>query len=234
MIKVCRDIALELAIAFVAGLAVACGSQNSDEVTPATCVRPADPGCSIAVHDSSFVRWTGPGTDATSGGASTAVVRYSRGLFCMSGAVDAGPDGQGWGALLAIGFDQVDAATDMVLPTFHAAALGIAQLRFALAGLPPSGVLPQITQIQSLQCTQLPDCVTTFDRTSAVSVSGTLTVPLSDFSIPDTTHPSAILDRDLITGVHFFVSASPEAVRSYDFCVGEFAFLDESGRAITP
>jgi hypothetical protein len=227
MTKIASSIAFTLAL----GLAQACGSGAKEQVTPATCVKPGDPGCRIIVDENSFVRWTGPSAD---GGTSTAVVRYTPGRFCMSGTVDSGADGSGWGAFLAIGLDEVDEATDMVIPSFDASALGVAQVRFSVKDPPLSGVLPQITQIQSADCTQLPDCVTTFDRSSNVTSPGIVTVPLTDFNRPDANHPNATLDRALMTGVHFYVPSSPSGALDYDFCIEGLAFLDASGQEITP
>jgi hypothetical protein len=226
-------VVLRVAIMFVPGLVGACGSNATDQVTPEACVKPADPGCRIAVHENSFVRWTGPGTDAANGGASTAVVRYAPGRFCMSGTVDAGTDGVGWGAIMAVGLDEVDEA-NRVTPSFDASALGVGQIRFNLETPPSSGVLLQITQIQSLQCTQIPDCVTTFGRSTLVASPGIFTVPWTDFNMPDAGHPSAILDRALITGVHFYVPTSPGTAVGYAFCISSLAFLDAGGHVLTP
>jgi hypothetical protein len=152
----------------------------------------------------------------------------------MSGTVASGADGTGWGAILAIGFDEVDEATDRVVPSFNASALGVAQFRFSVEDPPLSGVLPQITQIQSVDCTQLPDCVTTFDRSSNITSPGNITVPLTEFNRPDPGHPDATLDRALITGLHLYVPSSPGTTLDYAFCIEGLVFLDSSGQAITP
>ncbi len=222
-----------VAFMVVLGLIGACGSTSNDQVTAAGCMRPADPGCRIVVHDNSLVRWTGPGTDDSNGGASTAIVRHEPGRFCMSGTVDPGANGLGWGAILALGLDEVDEA-NRVIPSFDASALGVAQIGFSLETPPPSGVLVQMTQIQSAQCTQIPDCVTTFDRSGPVTTPGSFRVPLSDFNLPDPGHPNATLDRGLITGVHFLVPTSPGMSVAYAFCISSLAFLDASGQEVMP
>lgn len=229
MARVGPSVALTSVLAFVG----ACGSKANDQVTPETCVKPADPGCRIAVHENSVVRWTGPGTDKTAGGASTAVVRHEPGRFCMSGTVDPGAAGLGWGALLALGLDEVDESNKVIL-SFDGSALGVEQVRFKVETPPPTGALVEIAQVQSTGCTQIPDCVTTFGRTGLVASPGIFTLPLTDFNLPDAAHPNATLDRALMTGVHFHVPTSPGMAVSYAFCVTSLAFLDGSGHELTP
>lgn len=217
-----------IAWACTLGLVGACGSNDKEQVTP-TCVRPSDPGCRIIVDEHSFVRWTGPATDGVIAGASTAVVKHTPGRFCMSGTVDSGTDGSGWGAILTIGLVAVDEATHMLITPFDASALGVAQVRFRVEDPPVSGVIPQITQIQSAACKTIPDCVVSFDWTSSITSPGTITVPLNDFNLPDADHPNAVLDHTLISGLHFYVPSLRGMALDYHFCVDGLAFLDAGG-----
>lgn len=223
-----------VACALALGLVGACGSSDNQQVTPAACVRPSDPGCRIIVDEHSFVRWTGAATDGVSGGASTAVVRHTPGRFCMSGTVDSGTDGSGWGAVLTIGLVAVDEATHMAITPFDASALGIAQVRFSVEDPPASGVVPQMTQIESADCRTIPDCVMSFDWTSSITSPGTITVPLDDFNRYNADYPDAVLDHTLISGLHFYVPSVQGTALDYDFCVDRLALLDAAGQELTP
>ena len=222
-----------ITLAFAVGLVGACASEDNEQVTP-MCVVPTDPGCRIFVDDDSFVKSTGPITDGVSGGASTAVVRHAPGRFCMSGTVDSGADGSGWGAMLVVGLIERDEATAMVIAPFDASALGVAQIRFSVEDPPLSGVLSQIAQLQNADCKQLPDCLMTFARGSTITNPGTITVPLTDFSRPDAGHPNTTLDRTLITNLQFYVASLPGMAFNYDFCIRNLAFLDAAGRELKP
>jgi hypothetical protein len=224
---------LGIALALAVGLVGACGSNSNDneQVTPA-CVRPSDPGCRIIVDEHSFVRWTGAATDGVVGGVSTAVVRHAPGRYCMSGTVDAGADGSGWGAILTIGLVQVDEATHMLITPFDAVALGVAQVRFSVEDPPASGVIAEMTQVQSTDCKTIPDCVMSFDWPNPITSAGTFTVSLDDFDRPD--QAGAVLDHTLISGLHFYVPTVQGTALDYDFCVDGVAFLDAAGRELAP
>jgi hypothetical protein len=100
------------------GLSGACGSSDPGQSTDPACTGPTGPGCSIAVNDRSFVRWTGPATDGLDGGSSTAVVEHTPGKFCMSGTVDAGPNGSGWGAMLTLALNEGPPMTGRTITPF--------------------------------------------------------------------------------------------------------------------
>ncbi|HET6149234.1 MAG TPA: hypothetical protein VFH68_16975 [Polyangia bacterium] len=223
-----------IGFAFALGLVGACGSEEANEQVTPTCVSPLDPGCRIIVDEHSFVRSTGPITDGVSGGASIAVVRHAPGRFCMSGTVDSGADGSGWGAILTVGLIDRDLVAGMAIAPFDAAAVGIEKVRFSLDEPPLSGVLPRITQIQSAECKQVPECLMSFDRSSAITSPGTVTVPLTEFNRPDADHPNTSLDRTLITALQFYVASLPGMAFNFDFCVRNLAFLDAGGREVTP
>jgi hypothetical protein len=215
------------------GLGGACGSSEGRSVTPVGCINPEGPGCRIDIDDGSFVRWTGPVTDAVAGGVSSAVVERTPGKMCMSGVVDSGPRDDGWGAILLFGLSRRDAPTwpePLDLP-----ALGITQVRFTVDSPPLSGLLPQMSQLQAADCRQVPGCLSTFGLSTALVDAGSVTVPLTDFVQPNgaTVSPAA-LDTALVTGIQFYVASLPGMAVPYDFCVHDFALLDASGRELRP
>ena len=215
------------------GLVGACGSNSDPVMTPKGCVDPTGPGCKIAVEDGSFVRWAGLVSDANAGGTSSAVVTHTPGKFCMSGTADSGPNNAGWGAILLVSL-AIDAKTDTLVAPFDAPALGIKKVRFTVERPPLQGILPQIVQITSADCTQIPDCLTGFSRTAAVTDPGTVTVQLTDFTQPDDSHSNTSLDQTLITGLQFYVPTLPGMAVPYDFCLKDLAFLDAGGKEIKP
>jgi len=223
-----------IAFTFALGLVGASGSTDNAQVTPATCINPVAPGCRIEVADNSFVRWTAPVTDGVTNGISTAIVKHSPGRFCMSGTVDSGPSGTGWGAILLVGLADVERTTGTVATPLDASALGIAQVRFSVEHPPVSGVVPQMTQLQTADCKHLPDCSAAFSEASAVFDAGTVTARLADFSQPDGNSNNTALDPTLITGLQFYVGPLPSGSLDYDFCIQDLAFLDASGQVITP
>ena len=95
-------------------------------------------------------------------------------------------------------------------------------------------MLPEITELQSADCTRAPDCFSTFDRSAAVIEAGPVTVALADFLIPDANHPNTTLDPTLLTGLHFWVAAAPGSALNYRFCIRDLAFLDASGQEVLP
>jgi hypothetical protein len=214
------------------GLVGACGSNSTPVTTPTACVAPSGPGCKISVEDGSFVRWAAPSTDASAGGTSTAVVTYTPGKFCMSGTADSGPNDTGWGAILVLSL-AID-ATDTLVAPFDAPALGVTQVRFTMEGPPLQGVIPQVVQITSADCTQIPDCLTSFSRGAAVIDPGTVTAQLTDFTQPDGSHSNTSLDQTLITGLQFYVPTLPGMAVPYDFCLQELAFLGADGKELRP
>ena len=212
------------------GLVGACGSSSDPVTTPKECVDPAGPGCKISVEDGSFVRWAGLTTDANVGGTSSAVVTYAPGKFCMSGTVDSGPKDAGWGAILIASL--AINATDTLVAPFDAPALGVTQVRFTLEGHPLQGVIPQVVQITSASCTQIPDCLTSFSLAAAVTDPGTVTAKLTDFTQPDGTHSNTSLDQTLITSLQFYVPTSPGKAVPYDFCLQDLTFLGADGKEL--
>jgi hypothetical protein len=215
------------------GLVGACGSSSVPVTTPAGCVNPTGAGCKIPVADESFVRWVGPVSDANAGGTSSAVVTYTPGKLCMSGTVDSGASDTGWGAILIADLVDIDATGTLTAP-FDAPALGITQVRFKVEGPPRQGVLPQVVQITSADCTQIPDCLTSFSRGAAVTDPGTVTAQLTDFTQPDGTHSNTSLDQTLMTSLQFYVPTLPGMAVPYDFCLQDLAFLGADGREIRP
>jgi hypothetical protein len=151
----------------------------------------------------------------------------------MSGTVDSGPSGTGWGAILIVGLADVD-GTGLVVAPLDAAALGIAQIRFNVDRPPLSGVLPQLAQLHAADCRQLPDCVMSFSEATDVFDSGPITARLEDFSRSDGTYPNAALDPALLTMMQFYVGPLPGLPLDYDFCIRDLAFLDAGGREIRP
>jgi hypothetical protein len=216
------------------GFSGACGSSDPGESTSPTCISPTAPGCSISVNDRSFVHWTGPATDGLEGGLSTAVVEHTPGSFCMSGAVDAGPNGTGWGAFLVLGLTPGTPMNGRTIVPFDAASRGITQIRFTVDSPPSTGVLPQITELESATCTIAPDCYSTFRRSAAVIEPGPVTAALADYLIPDAAHPNTTLDSTLLSGLHFSVGPAPGMALDYRFCIRDLAFLDASGSEVLP
>jgi hypothetical protein len=220
-----------VASALALGLVGACSSEGNEQVTPPnqqvapTCRETGtDPACVLTVGERSFVQAVFPATD----GISTAVVKHTPGTFCMSGTVDSGPNDWGWGALLLMSFGDVNTLTP-----FDASALGIAQIRFNLQDPPPTGVLPEIDQLESAHCTEV-HCIAVLDRAAAVTTPGTVTVPLTDFTQPDGAHPDTALDPTLLVGLNFYVPSLPGKAVDYGFCIHDLEFLDADGRPLTP
>jgi hypothetical protein len=222
-----------ISFALALGLISACGSQDGEQVTGAACVSPTDASCRIAVDENSFVRWASLATDGVAGGISTGVVRYAPGRFCMSGRVDSGPTGSGWGAILIVGLNHKDESGALI--PLDVSAHGISQIRFGVDDPPIAGLLPQLAQLQSADCTIAgPDCITTFSVPTYVIAPGTVTEPLTAFSQGDGTHSNPALDQTLITGLQFYVPTLPGMAYDYDFCVRNLAFLDAAGQEVTP
>jgi hypothetical protein len=211
------------------GLSGGCGSSAPNQSTSPDCVGPTEPNCSIAVDDRSFVRWAGPATD---GELSTAVVEHTPGKFCMSGTLDAGPSGSGWGAQLTLALNEGPPMDGRTITPFDATSHGITQVRFTVDSPPSTGVLPQLTDLESASCTRAPDCFSTFDRSAAVIEPGPVTMALADFLIPDANHPNTTLDPTLLTGLHFSVGPAPGVALNYGFCIRDLALLDAGGQEI--
>jgi hypothetical protein len=186
------------------------------------------------VNERSFVHWTGAATDALEGGRSTAVVEHMPDKFCMSGTVDAGQNGAGWGAFLVLGLTDGTPKTGRTISPFDAAARGLTRIRFTVDSPPSTGVLPQITELESATCTLAPDCFSTFGSAVPVIESATVTTALADFLTPDGNHPNTTLDPTLLTGLHFYVGPAPGTRLDYASCIRDLAFLDASGKEILP
>ena len=140
------------------GSSGACGSGDPVQSTDPACIDPTAPNCSISVNDRSFVRWTGAATDRLEGGLSTAVVAHTPERFCMSGTVDEGPNGTGWGAMLVLALNEGPPMMGRTISPFDAASRGITHIRFTVDNIPSTGLLPEITQLESASCTRAPDC----------------------------------------------------------------------------
>lgn len=225
---------LGIAVLGTLGLLGACGSNSAPVTTPKGCVKPEDPGCQISIEDGSFVRWAGLVTDASAGGKSSAIVTHTPGKLCMSGTVDSGPNDAGWGAILLVSLTDIDNATGTLVAPFDAPALGAKQVRFTVEHPPLQGVLPQVVQITSADCRQIPACLTSFSLGAAVTDPGTVTARLTDYTQSDGTHSNTSLDQTLITSLQFYVPIMPGMAVPYDFCLQDLAFLGADGKEIRP
>jgi hypothetical protein len=152
----------------------------------------------------------------------------------MSGTVDAGPTGTGWGSFLVLGLTDGTPATGRTISPFNAVSRGITQIRFTVDSPPSTGVLPQMTELESAACTLAPDCFSTFSRSAAVLEPGPVTAALADFQIPDAEHPGTTLDPTRLTGLHFYVVPARGTALQYGFCIRDLAFLDAGGKEILP
>jgi hypothetical protein len=223
-----------LSIAIALNLAGACGSTDHGQTTDPACVDPTEARCNIAVTErNSFVQWTGPVTDGVSNGVSTAVVTYTPGRYCLSGTVDPGPGGSGWGAILLLGLGVVDPTGTMITP-LDVSSRGITQVRFTVEDPPLTGILPQMADLENAACTTVPDCLATFDAAPSVIDPGPVTMAITDFARPDDGHPNATFDPTLIAWIQFYVGPVPGMALPYDFCIRDLAFLNASGREVTP
>jgi hypothetical protein len=221
-----------IGLVLAGSLLVACGSSNGGQKTAPTCISPADPSCRIGVDPPSVVRWVAPITDAVASGVSTAVVEQTPGKTCMSGKIDPGPSGAGWGAILLFELAQRGDGTTVVTP-FDVKARGITQVRFNLSNPPPTGVLPQLVELTSADCTTAPDCQAQFGGPPALTSAGSITVALGDLVTPDAQHANQVSDPTISTGLQFVVSPLPSKAFDYDFCIQGLQFLDAAGNEVS-
>jgi hypothetical protein len=148
----------------------------------------------------------------------------------MAGTVDPGPAGSGWGAILLAslrGFGPTSVGP------FDATARGIKQVRFTVENPPRTGVLPQMVQLASADCTTV-DCLRPFDPASAIDEPQTVAVALANFDRPDAEHPNTSLDPTLLAIVQFYVAPLPGMKVPYDFCIKGLTFLDGAGHEVAP
>ncbi len=211
-------------------LLVACGSSNdSVEKTAPSCASPADSSCRLAVDPPSVVRWVAPITDATAGGVSTAVVERAADKTCMSGNVDVGPNGDGWGAILVFQLAQDDGGSTELAP-FDLNARGVTQVRFNLSNPPPTGLVPQLVELSSADCTTTPGCLAQFGGPPALTTAGSVTVALSDLV---TGNANQVSDPTLTVALQFVVSPLSSMAFDYDFCIQGLQFLDAAGHEVS-
>lgn len=213
-------------------LLVACGSSNSAEKTAPTCTSPADPSCRLAVEALSVVQWVAPATDAVSGGVSTAVVERTSDSTCLSGKVDPGPSGAGWGAVLIFELAQVDNNSTVLAP-FDLKAKGVTQVRFNLSNPPPTGVLPQLVELSSADCTTAPGCLSEFTGPPALTTAGSVTLALGDFVTAEAQDTNTVSNPTISTAFQLLVSPSPGTAVDYDFCIQGLQFLDAAGNEVS-
>lgn len=209
-------------------LLVACGSSNSVQTTAPACTSPTDPTCRVAVDPPSVVRWVAPATD----GVSTGVVEQTPDKTCMSGKVDPGASGAGWGAILILQLAQDDGGSTEVAP-FDVTARGVTQVRFTLSNPPPTGILPQLVELTSADCTTASDCLDQFSGPPAVTTAGSTTLTLADFVTPDAQHASLVSDPTIAVALQFWVGPLPGMAFDYDFCLQDLQFLDAAGNEVS-
>lgn len=229
-----RAESLKWLVVVAAGHLVACEAAPPvpAQATAPDCVAPGET-CRIIVDDGSYLKWAGPVTDGVQGGVSSAVVTYVPGRLCMAGTVDAGPAGGGWGAILLAGLFTSNPSTE-VAATLDAPARGIEQVRFEVENPPLTGLLPQMAQLGSADCRQVPECLRTFSATTTIDEPETVTLPLPSFNRPDGDHPNTTLDPALIAILQFYVAPLPGLKVPYDFCISRLSFLDGAGREVAP
>jgi hypothetical protein len=227
---------LRAALLAALGLVSACSSNNANtgDSTP-ICVGPPtdDPRCILAVNDNNFVQ----GNLVVTDGTSTGRIEHTPNKACMSGTLDAGPTGTGWGAILGFRLFDRDAAGKLF--PFDGAAVGISQVRFTLENPPITGIMPGIVQVPSLAC-MTSDCFTTFVQMDAsgqplnMTAAATVTVPFSAFQQPSWGDPALMFDPTLLMAVQFTASTLSGVPLDYNFCVRDLAFLDVNGVEVTP
>jgi hypothetical protein len=230
-------------------LHVACGSPTSSTPTAAgappesappvlspavgSCTQPPDdPDCFLDVNDHPFIGMLVGSTD----GSSTARLGRSGVDFCISGVLDEGPAGSGWGSSLVLSFGE----QDDVAP-FDASALGITRIELNLDGPPPTGVEVGVITSLSAECTELgPVChapYTRFDELNRVifeTTSTTVDLKLSELAPPPwarDTPPK--LDPSLLRGITFTAAPPRGAPLDYEYCIRDLRFFDASGGAVT-
>jgi hypothetical protein len=212
---------------------MACGSSSSSvQKTAPTCNSPTDPSCRLAVDPPSVVRWVAPTTDAVAGGVSTAVVERTSDETCMSGKVDPGPSGSGWGAILIFQLGQDDGGATQRAP-FDLNARGVAQVRFNLSNPPPTGILPQLVELTSADCTTAPACLDSFGGPPAFTTAGSHTVALGDLVTADAQQSNKVSDPTLSVALQFYVSPQPGKAFDYNFCIQDLQFLDAAGNEVS-
>jgi len=214
--------------------ACAASDPRNIQATPTCSGPPTDPNCILTVDDEPFVRAAVGVTDGTS----TARVEHNAGSFCLSGTLDPGPTGTGWGAVLVLAFDERRA--DGTSTPLDAAALGIAQIEFTITNPPVTGVRPAIDQLTSLGCNLIPDCLTSFlpmdasGNPTTATATGTSRTPFSAFKQPSWGDPEQTFDASLLANVAFTALPLAGAPIDYDFCVRDLAFLDANGDEVSP
>ncbi len=150
----------------------------------------------------------------------------------MSGKVDPGPSGAGWGAILILQLAQDNGGSIQLAP-FDVTARGVTQVRFNLSNPPPTGVLPQLVELTSADCTNAQDCLAQFSGPPAATTAGPVTLALSDFATPDAQHPNLVSDPTITVALQFWVSPLPGMAFDYDFCIQGLQFLDAAGNEVS-
>jgi len=239
----------------ILAMQVACGSPGSSPSTPSAgapstsgaptsgpptvphaagfCTQPPDdPDCFLDVEDDPFIAMLVGSTD----GASTARLARSGADFCISGRLDEGPAGSGWGTSLVLSFGEHDSVTP-----FDASALGITRIEATLDNPPSSGVEIGVITSLSADCTEPgPVChapYTRFDDRNVLIVeitSTTFDLILSELATPPWARDTpAKLDPSLLRGITFTAAPPRGAPLDYDYCVRDVRFFDANGDAVT-
>jgi hypothetical protein len=220
-----------IGLVLTGSLLVACASSNSSQKTAPTCMKPQDPGCRLAVDPPSVVRWVAPATDAVAGGVSTAVVERTSDKTCMSGKIDPGPSGAGWGAILIFQLAQDDGGSTQTAP-FDLKARGVAQVRFTLSNPPPTGILPQLVELTSADCKTAPSCLASFTGPPVLKTAGPVTLALGDLVNAPAGQASQVSDPTLTVALQFYVLPQSGTAFDYDFCIDGMQFLDAAGNEV--
>lgn len=220
-----------IVLVLASNLFVACGSSDNVEKTAPTCVSPTDPSCRIAVDPPSVVRWVAPATDGSAGGVSTAVVERMPDKTCMSGKVDPGPNGTGWGAILIFQLAQDNGGSTETAP-FDLNARGVTQVRFNLSNPPPTGLLPQLVELTSADCKTAPDCLASFGGAQTLTTPGSVNVALGDLATADASQAKRVSDPTITVALQFYVSPLTSMPFDYDFCIQDLQFLDAAGNEV--
>ncbi len=222
-----------IGLVLTGSLLVACGSSGSSvQKTAPTCNTPTDPSCRLAVDPPSVVRWVAPTTDASAGGVSTGIVEQTSDKTCMSGKVDPGPSGSGWGAILIFQLAQDDGGSTQTAP-FDLNARGVAQVRFNLSNPPPTGLLPQLVELSSADCKTAPGCLVSFAGAPVLKTAGPVTVALGDLVNAPAGQASQVSDPTLSVALQFYVSPQPGKAFDYNFCIQGLQFLDAAGNEVS-
>jgi hypothetical protein len=109
----------------------------------------------------------------------------------------------------------------------------VTQVRFNVSNPPPTGILPQLVELTSADCTTAPDCQAEFGGPPALTTAGSTTVALGDLVTADAQHANKVSDPTISTGLQFVVSPLPGKAFDYNFCIQDLQFLDAAGNEVS-